>query len=197
MRVTIEIRRPARRTVALLLGALLLAIPGVALANHQFGDVPNSNVFHDQISAMAGAGITAGFGDGGFHPSDPVTRQSMAAFMQRGLGRAAITPQTAPITPTITAAAGFVTSGAAQVRQLTITVPGTTNGFAPQQLVHLQGRVALSGTMNTSADGCPCEFQVMILDTDNFAQFYQLQTFESISTQPFVYMLDLEALFLA
>ena len=100
--ISIELRRPARRSVALLLGALLLLTPAVVLASHQFpSDVPTTHPFHDQISAIAKAGITAGFPDGGYHPSDPVTRQAMAAFMQRGFGRVGLAAGTAPTTASV------------------------------------------------------------------------------------------------
>src|SRR5687767_957448 len=101
MRVTVEFGRPQRRSIVLLLGLLLLAIPGLALASHRFPDVPTNHPFHSQIDAIAGAGITAGFNDGSYHPSDPVTRQAMAAFMERGLGRIAFSRGTDPITPSL------------------------------------------------------------------------------------------------
>ncbi|MEO6350398.1 MAG: S-layer homology domain-containing protein [Candidatus Limnocylindrales bacterium] len=43
----------------------------------------NSNPFHDDIAWLSDYGITTGFGDGTYRPSDPVTRQAMAAFMHR------------------------------------------------------------------------------------------------------------------
>jgi len=68
---------------------LAIAVPVSVWASHDFNDVPSGHPFHAPISAVADAGITTGFGDGGFHPSDPVTRQAMAAFLERGLGRIA------------------------------------------------------------------------------------------------------------
>lgn len=78
-----------RSALLVALVAASLAFPLGVLASHQFGDVPNSNIFHDNISAIAGAGVTAGCGGGNFCPSATVTREQMAAFMQRGFGRAA------------------------------------------------------------------------------------------------------------
>lgn len=83
IKLEIELRRPARRSVGLLLGLLLLCVPAVALASHQFSDVPPGHPFHDDIDWLADYGITTGFGDGTFRPSEPVTRQAMAAFMHR------------------------------------------------------------------------------------------------------------------
>jgi hypothetical protein len=65
-------------TVALALGAPL----GVVLAAH-FNDVPNSSPFHGDIQVLAAAGVTAGCGGGNFCPKANVTREQMAAFMNR------------------------------------------------------------------------------------------------------------------
>jgi S-layer homology domain len=45
-----------------------------------------SNAFCWEIGWLAGSGVTTGFADGGYHPADKVTRQSMAAFMYRLAG---------------------------------------------------------------------------------------------------------------
>ena len=63
--------------------ALAVAVPGLALASHQFGDVPNANPFHGDISAIANAGVTSGCGGGNYCPDRNVTRAEMAAFMNR------------------------------------------------------------------------------------------------------------------
>ncbi|MEO6350399.1 MAG: S-layer homology domain-containing protein [Candidatus Limnocylindrales bacterium] len=182
------------RRVALLGLTLALLLPGVVLASHQFSDVPNSNPFHDDIGAVAGAGVAAGFGDGTYHPAEPVTRQAMAAFLHRGLGRVAWAIGDAPITSSVSVAAGNVYSpDYVPVRQLTITVPGAFNGFSPQQLVHLQGHVEFTSPMSVS-QGCPCTFAARIRDaTAGTFSFYQQQTFESISTNSFLHSFDLEA----
>jgi hypothetical protein len=199
MRITIELRRPTRRAMALLVGLLLLSAPAVVLASHQFPDVPTGHPFHNEIGAIAEAGITAGFGDGGYHPSDAVTRQAMAAFMQRGFGRAGLAVGSEVMTSSVSVASGSVSSTAVPVRQLTITVPGASNDFSPQQLVHLQGRVSLATSMSTSLSrGCPCEFYAWIRDmTTNVASLAQFQTFESTTTDLFYYSFDVEALFAA
>ena len=78
-----RIRRPTRQVViAATLGAVL-ALPVGALAGHQFTDVPNSNPYHADIDALADAGVTTGCGGGQFCPTAFVTRQEMAAFMNR------------------------------------------------------------------------------------------------------------------
>jgi hypothetical protein len=79
--------RPARRSPRLAavaaLAVALAAFPLGALASHNFADVPDSNVFHADISALAASGVTTGCGGGNFCPSAFVTREQMAAFMNR------------------------------------------------------------------------------------------------------------------
>jgi len=77
------IRRPSR---GLVLGAALaaaLAFPLGAIANHGFTDVASSNLFHADIDALVDSGVTSGCGDGNFCPKAYVTREQMAAFMNR------------------------------------------------------------------------------------------------------------------
>jgi hypothetical protein len=83
--------QPAARRNRVLAGLAAIAVLTVGLASssfatHDFPDVPASNPFHDDISWLADAGVTEGFPDGGFHPTDPVSRQSMAAFLRRLAG---------------------------------------------------------------------------------------------------------------
>ena len=56
-------------------------------ATPQFADLAPGAPFLDDINWLAAAGITNGYPDGGFHPTAPVTRQSMAAFLYRFSGR--------------------------------------------------------------------------------------------------------------
>jgi len=56
---------------------------GAAFASHQFSDVPNSNPFHKDIDFIADRSITLGCGGGLYCPKDFVTREEMAAFMER------------------------------------------------------------------------------------------------------------------
>ncbi len=90
-------RRLGRRWLIALVGlgaALIVAVP-VAWASHQFTDVPDANPFHGDISAVAGAGITAGKtcvppgAPPTYCPGEGITREAMAAFVHRGFGRAA------------------------------------------------------------------------------------------------------------
>jgi endo-1,4-beta-xylanase len=48
-----------------------------------FPDVPSSHAFCGEITWMVDHGITSGYGDGTFRPTDTVTRQATVAFLQR------------------------------------------------------------------------------------------------------------------
>ncbi len=75
---------PRSRLLAILaLVTVLAAFPLGALAIHDFADVPDSNLFHADISALAASGVTTGCGGGNYCPSAFVTREQMAAFMNR------------------------------------------------------------------------------------------------------------------
>jgi hypothetical protein len=67
---------------AALVGAAI-AFPLGAIANHQFSDVPNTNTFHADIDAIRDAGVTAGCAAGKYCPKEFVTREQMAAFLNR------------------------------------------------------------------------------------------------------------------
>lgn len=110
-------------------GLLVAGLMGaVAGAGGTFPDVGPTHPFVDEIEQFAGAGISAGYNDGTFRPGEPVTRQSMAAFMTRGLGQAAISE------------AGFtIQSGAplstTVVRDLEdVVVPGSASAGGTQYL---------------------------------------------------------------
>ncbi|MDJ0923522.1 MAG: S-layer homology domain-containing protein [Acidimicrobiia bacterium] len=64
----------------------LVLVPTVAIGSHDYKDVPDSNVFHGDISWMGENEITKGCNPPAndmFCPGDNVTRQQMAAFMRR------------------------------------------------------------------------------------------------------------------
>lgn len=66
--------------------AALIAAPTAVWASHQFTDVPTDSVFHEDIDAIADAGVTRGCNppeNTEFCPEDNVTREQMAAFMNR------------------------------------------------------------------------------------------------------------------
>ena len=61
--------------------------PDVAASDGPFPDVPATSPFSEAIGWMAAEGVATGFAQGDFHPTEPVTRQSFAAFAFR-YGRA-------------------------------------------------------------------------------------------------------------
>lgn len=72
-----------RHLIGVALVTALFMGPISAFASHQFPDVPNSNLFHEQVDWMSDTGITTGFPDGTFRPNANVTRGQMSAFMFR------------------------------------------------------------------------------------------------------------------
>ena len=75
--------RPRRGVLITGVLVALMAFPLGVIASHQFSDVPNSNPFHADIDAVADTGVTTGCGGGKYCPSAFVTREQMAAFMNR------------------------------------------------------------------------------------------------------------------
>ncbi|EYR64778.1 S-layer protein [Actinotalea ferrariae CF5-4] len=63
----------------------------------QFDDVWLTQPFAEDIVWLAASGVTSGYADGTFRPTDPVSRQAMAAFLHRMAGRPAVD---LPATPT-------------------------------------------------------------------------------------------------
>jgi hypothetical protein len=93
--MTVSISRRALAVLMTLAIALAIGMPvGFVLASHQFGDVPSTNQFHGDIDAIADAQVTTGCGGGNFCPDGVVTREQMAAFMNR-LG--ALSPGKIPV----------------------------------------------------------------------------------------------------
>ena len=78
--------RTISRRLAILVAtaAFTVGIPfGVAIAGIGFNDVSPTNPFINDIEAIAHAGVTTGCGGGNYCPKDNVTREQMAAFMNR------------------------------------------------------------------------------------------------------------------
>jgi hypothetical protein len=151
-------RRYVRAGVGAFLTALAIAVP-VAWASDLFTDVPDSNPFHDDISAIAGAGVTAGKTcdppgtTPTYCPGEPITREAMAAYVHRGFGRIGYDTGSAASIP-------FGT-GWTDLATVPITVGGAASGTS--QMLLIQGVVTFSVT---EADACPC-FGTVALDNDD------------------------------
>ena len=102
------IRAWRRSTVLLVIpGALLAAVvlsgPGVALANHNFSDVPNSAFYHDFVDFLVQNGITGGCSTTPplYCGEDPVKRGEIAVFLKRlALVLGSCSPDMVPVGPT-------------------------------------------------------------------------------------------------
>lgn len=145
MRVVIELSSRSRRLMSTIALIFALAIPAVVLASDQFGDVPNSNPFHDDISAIALAGITTGCGGGNFCPTGTLTRQQEAAFIHRASGRVGADD-----------AFGLAVAPATDVAVAALTI---TTGLPGGTVAGANGFLKIDGTVSlyeTVADGCDC-----------------------------------------
>jgi hypothetical protein len=82
------VRRHRRTLLVLTIVAAFGILPTIALAGHTFTDVPDTNVHHANISAIAEVGVTTGCTPTEYCPSDPVRRDAMGSFLARlgGLG---------------------------------------------------------------------------------------------------------------
>ncbi|HEY1250582.1 MAG TPA: FG-GAP-like repeat-containing protein [Thermoanaerobaculia bacterium] len=63
-----------------------------AILSVEFADVPPDSPFHDDIVAIAVAGITAGCGNGNFCPSAPIKREEMSVFLLKAEHGSAYSP---------------------------------------------------------------------------------------------------------
>lgn len=84
--------RPALIALATTSTLLVGAAAGVA-ATDRFSDVPASHTFVDDIQWLSQSGVTGGYPDGTYRPSQDVNRGQMAAFMHRLSGN---DPRVAP-----------------------------------------------------------------------------------------------------
>ena len=148
-------RRLSHRRVLAGLIALALAIPGVALANHTFGDVPTSSTFHANVTNIYRAGITTGCDPGLYCPADPVRRDQMAAFLNRGLGRANHGDAAG-----VQFVDGFVTAA-----QVNLVTPGA--GFV---------LVTAQSMAYPASAGCPCKIRMALLGPLGSGGSYYLET---------------------
>jgi hypothetical protein len=129
-----------------------VAVPTSVWAVTSFSDVPTSHPFYKEISAVAGAGIAQGFGDGTYRPAIDITRQAMAAFMERGVGRAVSN-----------SASGFVIPGdGKEIGAVTMDAGATGSGTGG--FVHVSGSVWAFSSSSTTAL-CPCTVQVSLFDS--------------------------------
>jgi len=144
--------RPIRRIATVL--AVIAAVgilPMVVLASDTFSDVPDSNTFHDSINNLYHARVATGCATSPtlqYCPGAAVTRGQMAAFLNRGLGRAAADEDSGSV----------AADGTLDVATVTLTAGGTSGGT---------GFVVVTGSVSaytTSGTTCPCEVGVRVVD---------------------------------
>jgi hypothetical protein len=130
----------------------MLALPVMVSASHQFTDVPTSHTFHTAISRLYGARLTTGCSATRFCPGANVTRGQMAAFLNRGLGRAA-------------GDAGFTEDDWASLDGGALTGVDLLHGGATGGTAHVL--VTANVLAYTDEAGiCPCELGIVIVNDD-------------------------------
>lgn len=148
---------PRRRLAAGLVGCTLLllsALPLVALAvSDIFSDVPSGAQFHDDVEAIALAGITTGCSTTplNFCPDQAVTRRAMAAFMHRGMGRVHQTEATFGTN------LDTLNAGIAAIDLLPGLPSNLLTGAAAFVKVDTIATIS-TATTSGSTSGCPCTF---------------------------------------
>lgn len=86
MSYTVRIPKRWIRVALIVAATALIVAPLTAVATHSFSDVPNDNTFHGNIEWLQQADVTRGCNPPAntrYCPKDNVTREQMAAFMQR------------------------------------------------------------------------------------------------------------------
>ncbi len=151
------------RTVLVAVVALALIVPIAALASDRFTDVPDSNVFHDDIMWLADAEVTLGCNpptNDEFCPSDNVTREQMAAFMKRLAVNQVVDAATAIHSET----ADIAGTAHEAVRDGLVTLTGTSSATA-DSIATLDGLApgayVVMATWNTTAHGATAEARIV------------------------------------
>ena len=167
--------RGRKAVLAGLAAALVVAVP-LAWASHDFTDVPTAHPFHDDIAAVKDAGITAGKTcvppgtPPTYCPSESITREAMAAFIRRGVGRIDM-DQTAN-------APDIPISGSAFTSLLTETM--VVGGSAGNQYVKVEGWYTVDTDDNITTD---CELETRVVhDLGQGDQIIGLSSFDDLNT---------------
>ncbi len=165
---TVRVRKSWVRTALVVAVTAAIAAPIGAFAADRFTDVPDTNIFHDDITWLAEAGVTQGCNppaNDEFCPGDPVTRQQMAAFMRRLADSQAVDAGTLEGV----GADGFVGAGAADsvTPAMTTAEPGVAQAASDTTVV-LDGTVEALLTVTITA---PAAGYVMVTGSaDAFMQ---------------------------
>jgi hypothetical protein len=148
----------ATRIAAIALASSLGGGLVATAAGASFSDVSTEGQFAEHITSVQEAGIVNGYPDGTFRPTNPLNRQQAAAWIDRAASRAGVdfsneSVEHEPVTP------------ADPTRVLaTIEMTSRANGDGGGWVV-LEGGVA-AATTNPNGTGCPCAFDVKVLDSE-------------------------------
>ena len=142
----------AKLLIAIAAGSLITA-PVAVFASHQFSDVDSNHPFHKEIGVVADAGIAQGFNDGTYRPGNNVTRQAMAAFLERAVGRVGFD----------SSATADIGAGGLLARSAVVAEVGVKAGAAGEEsngfIVLLGSARAASG----SPGSCPCRVYLELM----------------------------------
>jgi hypothetical protein len=148
-----------------LAGAVVIAVLAGALGalagieDGPFTDVGEDHPFGEEISNLADAGIAGGFPDGTYRPNNPVTRASMAAFLNRGLSRGTYIVWEASSATEITADATYISLPTLRI------LPGATGAGNSGIIV-----VTAIVDFDINSDTCSCDVGAFLqASTNDFA----------------------------
>ncbi|HYF44828.1 MAG TPA: S-layer homology domain-containing protein [Acidimicrobiales bacterium] len=147
----------ARITAALVAAGLIGGL-GATAANATFNDVPEASPFAEHITSVQEAGIATGYADGSFRPTNALTRQQAAAWINRAVSRSSLdfseeSGEHTPVTPNDPTRA---------VATIEMSSPAANGGGG---WVVLDGTVA-AASADPGGAGCPCAFNVEVVDSD-------------------------------
>src|ERR1700675_2035997 len=86
--------------LGVLIAAAFISGRGVALASHNFPDVPNSAFYHDFVDFLVQSGLTGACGGGLYCGEDAVSRGQIAIFLTRLRQLGACAADTVKVGPT-------------------------------------------------------------------------------------------------
>lgn len=117
-------------------GAIIMIFASMGAASHIFADVPTGAYYHDDVTAIYGAGITGGCGGGNYCPNSYVRRGDMAVFLNK-LG--ALGPGTYPVanqrTAKIVTGGNDPGTGVTNTASIAVSLPDRCPGTADKWVI--------------------------------------------------------------
>jgi hypothetical protein len=139
---------------ASLAGGLVATAAGAA-----FDDVNENSPYAEHINSVQAAGIATGYPDGSFRPTNPISRQQAAAWIDRAATRTALDfadqdAENDPVNPN---------DPNRVLATVEVTSPAVDGGGG---WVNLEGYVA-AATEDTNGTGCPCAMNILVFDGEH------------------------------